>query len=94
MDFAQAKELLSGCLREGLDDYAFGDSERGWWLDGEHIAEGYFGGGNASVTLLKENITFKGDEARQLKYCGSSPRGSVRRNDSVGEYADPRRWLD
>lgn len=89
MNIEQAKELLNRCTREGLNDYAFGDSERGWWLDDEHIAEGYFGGSRnaASVTFLKENITFTGDDARQLKYCGT--RGVIRRNDSVGEYGVP-----
>lgn len=89
MNIEQAKELLNRCTREGLDDYAFGDSERGWWLDGEHIAEGYFGGSRnaASVTFLKENITFMDDEARKLKFCGT--RGSILRNDTVGEYGRP-----
>lgn len=86
MNIEQAKELLNRCTREGLNDYAFGDSERGWWLDSEHIAEGYFCGsrGVANVTFLKENIVFTDDQARQLKFCGT--RGNVQRNDTVGEY--------
>jgi hypothetical protein len=79
----EAKELLDGCLREGLVDYAFGDSEIGWWLDGCHVAEGYFSGSGDSVTIESNGQRFVGAEARELKHVGRN-HGRVLRNDSLG----------
>lgn len=87
MDFSEAKEFLSGCVREELRDHAFGDTEVFWKKHGSHVAGGYFGGGQADVWFSSSEDepsidSFTGNEARELRNCGSE--GHVERNDETG----------
>lgn len=90
MDLEEAKAFLSTCKRWELRDHAFGDTEMGWSLGGEDVATGYFGGGNASVSIFGEGHRFhaEGEDAQQLRQCGLLK--AVGRNDSTGpdEYAE------
>jgi hypothetical protein len=87
MDFLQAQELLDRCEVEGISDREIGASERGWHLDGLHVAEGYFGDTGDHITLLNDGTTFVGDDARQLKHCGIPRVGGFHRNDTAVEFS-------
>lgn len=86
MNLSEAKELLNACVREELRDHAFGDVEVYWRKDRTHIAAGYFSGATANVWLIVENkppsASFNGEEARELRNCGTS--GPISRNDELG----------
>lgn len=83
MEFSEAKEVLTGCVRSELRDHAFGDAEVFWERDGVEVAGGYFGGGHTDVWFVGEiEGEFKGDEARELRKCGT--KGPVDRNDETG----------
>lgn len=83
MDIEEAKNLLNGAVRHELRDHAFGDAELFWELDGEEVGSGYFGSGHASVTISTEEYhNFEGDDARELRKCGTL--GDVERNDETG----------
>jgi hypothetical protein len=88
MEFSEAKELLAGCVRSELRDHAFGDAEVFWEKDGIEVASGYFGS-QADVWFVGElEGSFGGDEARELRKCGTE--GRIDRNDEMGpdEYAE------
>ena len=81
--FDQAKEILNSAIRWELRDHAFGDTEFGWKnSEGKEIAGGYSGGGRCDVWIEDSDISFKDDEARELKKCGRL--GAVERNDETG----------
>lgn len=80
MELTAAIILLNTCVRSELRDHAFGDAEVSWTKDGKEIAGGYFGR-DASV-WINDGPSFKDDEARQLRRCGSE--GHVERNDETG----------
>lgn len=86
MNFEEAKTLLNSATRWELRDHAFGDTEFGWTdAQGNHIAEGYSGGGRCSVWFNDPDETYSCDdvdEARELKRCGTL--GPVERNDETG----------
>ncbi len=87
-----AIHILSTAHRDVLDDLAFGDSEVGWYLGEELIADGYFTykRNRSSVCFTKATLekmgytsgTFSGDEADKLKYLGSIQ--GYMRNDEQG----------
>lgn len=81
MDISEAKALLDTCIREELRDHAFGDVEMFWNKDGVPIASGYFGGVYADV-CINHKSSFKNDEARELRNCGTE--GHIERNDETG----------
>lgn len=83
MDLETAKLILSDCVRSELRDHAFGDMEVFWYKGQNSIAEGYFGGGHASVSLgPTAAFNFKGEDAHVLKECGTLTH--VERNDETG----------
>lgn len=85
MNFEEAKALLNAATRWELRDHAFGDTEFGWTdSDGNHIAEGYSGGGKCSIWFNDDDETYScdTDQARELKKCGTL--GPVERNDETG----------
>jgi hypothetical protein len=83
MDFEEASKVLSEAVRSESRDHAFGDREVFWTVDGEEIAGGYFGGGQADVWILDiEGATWKGEEARKLAELGTV--GIIGRNDETG----------
>lgn len=86
LSFDTVKLILSDCVREELRDHAFGDAEVFWSKNGKEIAEGYFGGGGASVWLPGPGqstlATFSDMEARHLRQCGTT--GHIERNDETG----------
>jgi hypothetical protein len=79
--FDDAVELLNKCVRSELRDHAFGDTEVSWFLDGKFVAEGYYGGGLASVSV-NDGGDFNDADARELRKCGTE--GQVERNDETG----------
>lgn len=81
MELETAKILLNQCVREELQDHAFGDVEVFWFKDGQQIAGGYFGDGYSEVWLTPQT-KFGGAEAKALKGCGAT--GHVERNDTTG----------
>lgn len=85
MHFKEAEYLLNKCDREESRDHAFGDAEVFWSMDGQEIAEGYFGGGSRTVHILIVDSginTFNGVEANALRLCGKLK--SITRNDETG----------
>ena len=78
--FEQAKALLNDCERDELRDHAFGDAEVYWMLSGEEVASGYFG--IEAQEVYVNGLVFRGDEARELRQCGTC--GRVERNDAAG----------
>lgn len=81
MDLATSKIILNDCVREELQDHAFGDVEVFWFKDGYQVAGGYFGGGHSEVWLTPET-KFGGAQARELRECGAT--GHIERNDETG----------
>lgn len=83
---SEAKLRLETANREQLVDHAFGDAEVYWFINGTSAASGYFGR-TAEVYLdetpEREGTEFTGDEASQLRYCGTLTRSE--RNDAGGE---------
>jgi hypothetical protein len=86
MTFEEAKEILGRCERLESRDHYFGDREVYWVLDDRDVADGYFGGGTASVYINAEDDSdrgeFHGEEARELAKCGA--KVTIGRNDEVG----------
>lgn len=88
MEFEEAKEILNGCVRSELRDHAFGDTEVTWMKDGLVLADGYFSGTTQTVSVIdwgnteKSTHSFTGDEARELRECGTE--GEIDRNDQMG----------
>ena len=80
MTVDEAKVLLTTCVRSELRDHAFGDMEV-TWLDkqGNVVADGYYG---SSSHVGFDGSAFKGEDARELRSCGSE--GEVSRNDETG----------
>lgn len=87
MELSEAKALLERCVRDELRDHAFGDAEVSWRNEEGEIASGYFSRNKADV-WIPTNASFDGDEARELRKCGSE--GHIERNDETGptEYAE------
>lgn len=84
MEFEVAKDLLSSAIRSELRDHSFGDAEVFWHRDGNEIAEGYFSGTTAEITIEEGQVThvFKDAQARELRECGII--GDIERNDMSG----------
>jgi len=82
MEVERAAELLNGCVREELQDHAFGDAEVFWRKNDTLVAEGYFSGPFAEVVFEIGDVKFFADDARKLRNCGTM--GAVSRNDSTG----------
>lgn len=90
MDLDMAKQLLGSCVKYENRDHAFGDMEVEWYDGENHVGSGYFGGGQASVTVndlttnneLEVSTTFKDVQARVLLGCFASAH--VERNDETG----------
>lgn len=84
LTFAEAMNLLGLCRRYESRDHAFNDREVFWRRDEIEVADGYFGGGTASVYIHADfgGGTFYGDEARKLVERGSS--AVIGRNDETG----------
>jgi len=84
MTFEQAKNLLGMCRRLENRDHYFSDREVYWKRGESEVAEGYFGGGEASVYILEEfgGRAFSGQEALDLSKCGAS--AVIGRNDETG----------
>lgn len=80
MELSEAKATLNLCVRGECRDHAFGDVEVFWTRDGEEVADGYFGGGTASVHV--QGTSFQGSEAHELRACGAE--GEIGRNDETG----------
>lgn len=81
MTLDEAVAFLSGCVRDELRDYAFGDSEVSWLDDrGVVVADGYFGR-LSRVSLVGKNVVFGDADARKLRDVGR--RGGVERNDGM-----------
>lgn len=76
----EAKALLATCVRSELRDHYFGDAEVYWEKDGAEIAVGYFG--ETAQIVFEGAARFDGDEARELRRCGT--KGTYERNDSTG----------
>lgn len=92
MTFERAKALLDENNRWELRDHAFGNMEFGWTfgpLSGA-IADGYSGGGRCDVFVRDgfDSASFEGDQARELRKCGTLTLSE--RNDEVGpdEYVE------
>lgn len=83
ISFEEASKLLSQCTRNELRDHAFGDREVYFTLNDEEVAEGYLGGGMASVSIKGKGTEFTDGEARQLLALGTL--GQVERNDSMDD---------
>lgn len=73
MTLEQAQEILNGCDRDELRDYAFGDTEVSWWQQGtfntDHpveVAYGYFGNSSVSVTFNDPTPPAKGETRKSL----------------------------
>ena len=82
----QAKTILSECNLVINKDRAFGDAEYYWELPNDDktlVAEGYYGGGKASVYFPKEFISFMDDQARELRELYATSITIY--NDSLGE---------
>lgn len=82
MELQEAKDILGGCVRSENRDHAFGDCEVFWTKNGLLIAEGYFGGGDASVRIDEPEGSFKGEQAHALRAFGTT--GLISRNDETG----------
>lgn len=81
----EVKELLSKCHLHISKDRYFGDAEYHWtsFDDSRAIAEGYFGGGDATINLIEHTNRYTGDEAHTLRTISYSV--SVSHNDLTGE---------
>lgn len=79
MTLEDAIKLLSGCRRDTLLDYAFGDSEVSWFDGDRFVAEGYFSSRVASVIAADNSWLFSGDDAKRLRETGTP--GKFSRND-------------
>lgn len=80
-----AIKLLGRCTRYESRDHAFGDREVFWRdIDGEEVADGYFGGGSANVYIHEQfgGGAFEGSDARNLVQCGRD--SVIGRNDETG----------
>jgi len=78
----EAEAYLKDSVRQELRDHAFGDAEVLWYKDGNEVANGYFSGSQADISVPFFSLKLKGDEARKLRYCGVE--GRVDRNDETG----------
>ncbi len=81
MELNEARDLLNDCTRDEFRDHAFGDVEITWFRGGFKVAEGYFGGTEASIGMVGNGV-FSGSDAFFLKNCGKE--GNVERNDTTG----------
>lgn len=81
MKIETAKFILNQCERHEARDHAFGDMEVYWTYKGASIADGYFGGGHASVSVTPQS-QWSGAEAHELLKCGKTV--SFSRNDETG----------
>ena len=84
MSFAEAKNLLGLCKRLENRDHYFSDREVFWVRGDVEVAEGYFGGGDASVYIHEEfgGRSFHGQEALDLSKVASIVE--IGRNDETG----------
>lgn len=85
LSLQDAIKLLGRCTRYENRDHYFGDREVFWRdIDGEEVADGYFGGGSADVFIHEEygGGSFKGSNAKALVTVGKNT--VFGRNDETG----------
>lgn len=81
----QAKALLSKCHLHICKDRHFGDAEYHWtsFDDNHKVAEGYFGGGQGSISFKEHTNKYTGQDAYDMRTLSYSV--SVSHNDLQGE---------